>query len=107
MLVFGYIQSGNIDLAEQYCYQTLNYSLPESMSEVIPNLLDVIPYLRTIVTSIGTDFTREFICKSILIGQHILSNTFPNLNQHPTLINEQICSHDQLIAYADYYRHQR
>ncbi|CAF4094679.1 unnamed protein product, partial [Rotaria sordida] len=105
LLALSSIQSGHIDEAQNYCEQARQYPLPNEISREFPNLLDGIPYFKTIFEQMGEDNGRKFLRTIIKYSQDCLSQILPDTNPIPVLTDEQRCIYEELIVIADHYRH--
>ena len=107
LLVMGYIQSGNLDLAEEYCHKALPYTSQNSMTAGVPGFLEAIPELKMIIKYQNPNYGREFVLSGLKLGQKLLSIIVPNSIPRLQSIDEQTCTIDELITIADYYRHRQ
>jgi tetratricopeptide (TPR) repeat protein len=107
IMALGAIQSGNVDLAEQYCYKAIEYQSPTNISVLVPTLLETLPHLKQCIDSLGIDFGRQCIGMSMQLGQQVLSEIVTNPNTLLDFTNEQTCAADNFIMCADHYRHRQ
>ncbi|CAF1529118.1 unnamed protein product, partial [Rotaria sordida] len=98
LLVMGYIQSDNFDLAVEYCDKAEPYISPNNISAAIPQLAAEIPEIKMITTYQDPNHARQVVRTGLLLGKLLLSVNVPNPTTQPQSI-------DEFIAIADHHRH--
>ncbi|CAF3881213.1 unnamed protein product [Rotaria sordida] len=107
LLVMGYIYIGDLNCAEEYCYEAIPYISPNDLSSLIPHLLDLILDLKRIALNGNPNYTSQYIRAAMLFSQRLLSAIVLNSITPSESIDEQTCTTDELIVFANYYRHRQ
>ncbi|CAF4971050.1 unnamed protein product [Rotaria sp. Silwood1] len=107
LLAISYIQSNNLDRAEECCRQALEYQSPASISTQAADLLAEIPQLKIIVKYQNSDYGRQFVRASFRFANKLMSIISPKSSIFPASLDEQTSTYDDLIAFADHYRHRQ
>ncbi|CAF1373423.1 unnamed protein product [Rotaria sordida] len=107
LLVMGYMDTYNLNLAEEYGYQAGSHILSETVRSQNPDLSEVISELMSVVLSRNSNKAHQYIRKIMQISQVLLSIINRNTITPSESTNEQTCTIDELIAFADHYRHQQ
>ncbi|CAF1312091.1 unnamed protein product [Rotaria sordida] len=103
----GYMDTYNLNLAEEYGYQAGSHILSETVRSQNPDLSEVISELMSVVLSRNSNKAHQYIRKIMQISQVLLSIINRNTITPSESTNEQTCTIDELIAFADHYRHQQ
>ncbi|CAF1027780.1 unnamed protein product [Rotaria sordida] len=106
LLATVHIQSGNLELAEQVCNEVPENPPPTSITVLVPSLKELITFLKVFPEEIRQGTISYVFRNGLQIGQQLLATITPNSNIIPGVIDEQTCTYDKFINYADYYRHQ-
>ncbi|CAF1064912.1 unnamed protein product [Rotaria sordida] len=107
LLVMDYIYIGDLNCAEEYCYEAIPYISPNDLSSLIPHLLDLILDLKRIALNGNPNYTSQYIRAAMLFSQRLLSAIVLNSITPSESIDEQTCTTDELIVFANYYRHRQ
>ncbi|CAF1418879.1 unnamed protein product [Rotaria sordida] len=107
LLATVHIQSGNLELAEQVCNEVPENPPPTSITVLVPSLKELITFLKVFPEEIRQGTISYIFRNGLQIGQQLLATITPNSNIFPGVIDEQTCTYDKFINYADYYRHQK
>ncbi|CAF4499283.1 unnamed protein product, partial [Rotaria sp. Silwood2] len=105
LLAIAAIQSGHIAEAEFYCEQARQYPLPSGISREFPNLVEAMPYFKTLFEQMGEDNGRKFIRIIFKNSQQYLWQMLSNENSVSECIDEETCTSEKLISMGDHYRY--
>ncbi|CAF2729008.1 unnamed protein product [Rotaria sp. Silwood2] len=105
--VIIYIQSNNLDSAEECCRQALKCQSPTNISIQADNLLAEIPQLKIIVKYQNPDYARQFVRASFQFFSTVGVNHVTEFEYASYINRFQTSTYDELITFADHYRHQQ
>lgn len=105
LLTMAHMQCGDIDNAEYYCYKAFEYQSPTNFGVFIPSLLEGIDQFKQDGNRLGVDYLRSQLrmCLDCIV-QKLLPKVSTS-NVPPDIINEETCTVEKFMIYADYYRH--
>jgi tetratricopeptide (TPR) repeat protein len=105
LLTMAYMHCGDMDNAERCCYKALQYESPINFGLFISCLLEEIKKCKQDGDRLDLDYLRsELRTGSNCLDQQLLPKV-SILNILPNVINEETCTIENFIMYADYHRY--